>query len=282
MIHRFLGVSLSVMLVTATGSLAVTGCSDAATDSLESAANGATADDPHGLDDADFSPPDDDPALGGDIDIEVNPELPEPEADASATEVDAISSTLASGGSCVRGGFYCGGDKVIGNAKTLYRCNGPGKPTVIKVCKAGCRVNPGRDDSCKVAPRTRIAAPVPGKFVTYPFGVRSSRYAAGYHTGDDYAAPVGARAVAVRSGTVRWSNNNGGAYGRWIGLDADNGRTYVYCHLSARMVSAGTKVVAGQLLGKVGATGNVTGPHLHFEDHPRGPFVYARVRKPSW
>ncbi len=129
---------------------------------------------------------------------------------------------------------------------------------------------------------SRIASPVPGRRVTYPYGVKNPRYAAGFHTGDDYAAPKGTRVVAVRSGKIRWSNNNGGAYGRWIGLDADNGRTYVYCHLSSRAVAAGTRVHAGQTLGKVGATGNVTGPHLHFEDHPKGPFRYAQVRKPKW
>ncbi len=129
---------------------------------------------------------------------------------------------------------------------------------------------------------SRVGSPVPGRRVTYPYGVRNRRYAAGFHTGQDYAAPTGTRVVAVRSGRIRWSNNNGGAYGRWIGLDADNGRTYVYCHLSSRAVAAGTRVRAGQTLGKVGATGNVTGPHLHFEDHPKGPFRYAQVRKPAW
>lgn len=128
----------------------------------------------------------------------------------------------------------------------------------------------------------RVSSPVPGKRVTYRYGVRNPRYAAGFHTGDDYAAPTGRSVVAVRSGRIRWSNNNGGAYGRWIGLDADNGRTYVYCHLSSRLVKAGTRVTAGKRIGRVGATGNVTGPHLHFEDHPKGNFVYARVRKPSW
>lgn len=131
-------------------------------------------------------------------------------------------------------------------------------------------------------PGTRIASPVPGHHVTYPYGVRNSRYAAGYHTGDDYAAPTGTPVVAVRAGRIRWSNGNGGAYGNWIGLDADNGRTYTYNHLSVRSVTSGQTVKAGQVLGRVGATGNVTGPHLHFEDHPHGNFVYAQCRKPSW
>ncbi|MBX3264282.1 MAG: M23 family metallopeptidase [Labilithrix sp.] len=128
----------------------------------------------------------------------------------------------------------------------------------------------------------RVASPVPGRGVTYPYGVKNPRYAAGFHTGQDHAAPTGTAVVAVRSGKIRWSNNNGGAYGRWMGLDADNGRTYVYCHLSSRRYKAGTKVKAGQRIGRVGATGNVTGPHLHFEDHPKGPFRYAQVRKPKW
>jgi murein DD-endopeptidase MepM/ murein hydrolase activator NlpD len=128
----------------------------------------------------------------------------------------------------------------------------------------------------------RVASPVPGRAVTYAYGVRNPRYAAGYHTGQDYAAPTGTNVIAVRAGKIRWSNDAGGAYGKWIGLDADNGRTYVYCHLSSRGVASGATVSAGQVLGKVGATGNVTGPHLHFEDHPKGPFVYAQVRKPAW
>lgn len=128
----------------------------------------------------------------------------------------------------------------------------------------------------------RVKSPVPGYGVSYRYGVRNRRYAAGYHTGQDHKAPRGKKVVAVRSGKIRWSNGRGGAYGNWIGLDAVNGRTYVYCHLSSRAVGAGRKVKAGQVLGRVGATGNTTGPHLHFEDHPKGPFRYAQVRKPRW
>jgi len=137
-------------------------------------------------------------------------------------------------------------------------------------------------DEIETLAAKRVASPVPGRGVTYRYGVRNPRYAAGFHTGQDHAAPTGTPVVAVRSGTIRWSNNYGGAYGRWMGLDANNGRTYVYCHLSSRRFKAGTRVKAGQRIGRVGATGNVTGPHLHFEDHPRGPFRYAQVRKPRW
>ncbi|MBH1939089.1 M23 family metallopeptidase [Streptomyces sp. AV19] len=126
-----------------------------------------------------------------------------------------------------------------------------------------------------------VPSPVPGHRVTYAFGTSDSGYSAGYHTGDDYAAPIGTPVVAVRSGTIAWSNSQGRAYGNWIGLEADNGRTYVYCHLSERSVTDGQQVRAGEPLGKVGATGNVTGPHLHFEDRPHGG-QYGDVRKPAW
>lgn len=220
----------------------------------------------------DFGQPNDDPAAGGDLGDDAG-------SDAGS---DAGATPAPKGNDCVSGSYYCGGDKVTGDAKTLYLCKGPGTPTVAQRCTTACTVNAGTDDSCAVDPSARVASPVPGKVVTYPYGVKNSGYAAGFHTGEDYATPTGSSAVAVRSGTIRWSNDNGGAYGRWMGLDADNGRTYVYCHLSTRLAVAGTKVAAGQVIAKTGATGNVTGPHLHFEDHPLGKFVYAQVRKPTW
>ncbi len=53
-----------------------------------------------------------------------------------------------SGGGCVSGGFYCGGDKVTGDPNTLYRCNGSGAPSVLEYCSSGCRVRSGQDDIC--------------------------------------------------------------------------------------------------------------------------------------
>lgn len=221
-------------------------------------------------------PPNDDPAIGGVDDDGDDGDTTPPDAGPAST------ATAVRGNDCVVGGTYCGGNKVGGDPATLYRCKSAEEATRVETCARGCSINPGRNDSCKADPAARVASPVPGKSVTYAYGVRNPRYAAGYHTGEDYATPTGSNAVAVRSGTIRWSNDAGGAYGKWIGLDADNGRTYVYCHLSSRLVASGTKVTAGQVIAKTGATGNVTGPHLHFEDHPLGPFRYGQVRKPAW
>ncbi len=66
------------------------------------------------------------------------------------SEKDAVRRAQGGhAGGCVTGGSYCGGDKLAGNANTLYRCNADGSGTVIRVCARGCSVNAGRDDSCK-------------------------------------------------------------------------------------------------------------------------------------
>jgi hypothetical protein len=54
-----------------------------------------------------------------------------------------------SSGSCVVGGLYCGGDKVSGNASTLYRCEGKGVASVVETCSHGCMVQAGEDDACR-------------------------------------------------------------------------------------------------------------------------------------
>ena len=69
---------------------------------------------------------------------------------------------------------------------------------------------------------------------------------------------------AVANGVVVQAGN-GGAYGNQVEIKLADGKYAQYAHLSVIGVKVGQSVTAGQQLGRSGATGNVTGPHLHFE-----------------
>ncbi|MFF7634121.1 M23 family metallopeptidase [Kitasatospora sp. NPDC008050] len=108
------------------------------------------------------------------------------------------------------------------------------------------------------------SAPVPGARISYLFGTPDSGYAAGYHTGVDFAVDPGTPVHAVGAATVvsaAWD----GAYGKEVVLRLADGRFAQYAHLSRLEVDPGEQVSAGQLVGASGSTGNSTGPHLHFE-----------------
>jgi cell wall-associated NlpC family hydrolase len=118
--------------------------------------------------------------------------------------------------------------------------------------------------------------PLPTKYkVTTPFGKKGS-WAAGFHTGADFACPTGTPVYAVYDGKIL-SGNWGGDYGNHIILEVGT-KQYAYCHLSKKSVAAGKTVKAGQILGYSGATGRVTGPHLHLELRYK-PFKYNNVCK---
>jgi murein DD-endopeptidase MepM/ murein hydrolase activator NlpD len=87
------------------------------------------------------------------------------------------------------------------------------------------------------------------------------------HTGQDFAAPVGTPVHALGDGTIIFASYDG-AYGNKIAIQHAGGLVTWYAHLSAFEVKVGQKVVAGQLIGLVGSTGNTTGPHLHLEIRP--------------
>lgn len=108
------------------------------------------------------------------------------------------------------------------------------------------------------------SSPAPGARISNPFGKPDSGYAAGYHTGTDFAVSVGTPVLAVGDATVV-SASSAGAYGNAVVLRLPDGRFALYAHLSKFSVSAGQKVSAGQRIGLSGNTGNSTGPHLHFE-----------------
>lgn len=106
-------------------------------------------------------------------------------------------------------------------------------------------------------------APLAVLRITEPYGVPGP-WAAGHHTGVDLAAAVGTGVRSVGAGTVVRSGWDG-AYGIDVLVKLDDGKYALYGHLSQASVFAGAAVRAGQQIGLSGATGHVTGPHLHFE-----------------
>ena len=90
---------------------------------------------------------------------------------------------------------------------------------------------------------------------------------ANYHTGLDFAAPSGTSLVAMANGVIT-SVGYDGAYGNKTVLTLDDGTELWYCHQTSMSVSEGDVVRPGQVIGSVGSTGNVTGPHLHLEVRP--------------
>nr|WP_037956641.1 M23 family metallopeptidase [Streptomyces sulphureus] len=114
---------------------------------------------------------------------------------------------------------------------------------------------------------------------SYTLPLTSYQLSAGYgqaggmwqsdHTGQDFAAPNGTPVKAVHTGTVKeagWA----GSYGYRIVLELDDGTELWFCHLSSMTKSAGEKVSTGDVIGRVGSTGNSSGPHLHVEVRPGG------------
>ncbi|MCL2932432.1 MAG: peptidoglycan DD-metalloendopeptidase family protein [Trichodesmium sp. MAG_R03] len=90
------------------------------------------------------------------------------------------------------------------------------------------------------------------------------------HRGIDIAAPTGTPIIAAAPGIVTYADWNGGGYGNLVEIQHPNGSLTIYAHNSQILVKKGQKVSQGELIAKMGSTGRSTGPHLHFEIHPKG------------
>ncbi|MFI7384062.1 M23 family metallopeptidase [Streptomyces sp. NPDC049813] len=125
-----------------------------------------------------------------------------------------------------------------------------------------------KERAAREAERKRLlnsfVAPISGSYVSTGYQASSGLWSSGSHTGIDFHAASGTSVHAVGAGTVveaGW----GGAYGNNIVIKMNDGTYTQYGHLSSIGVSVGQAVTPGQQIGLSGATGNVTGPHLHFE-----------------
>ncbi|GHK03790.1 M23 family metallopeptidase [Streptomyces sp. NPDC003753] len=126
------------------------------------------------------------------------------------------------------------------------------------------------EEAARLAALARqFTLPTSSYTLTSHFGDAGAMWSSGFHTGLDFAAPTGTLIKAVHSGTITeagWA----GSYGYRTILTLDDGTELWFCHQSSISVTVGQKVSTGDVIGRVGATGNVTGPHLHLEVHPDG------------
>jgi murein DD-endopeptidase MepM/ murein hydrolase activator NlpD len=113
-----------------------------------------------------------------------------------------------------------------------------------------------------------LADPVNGT-VGDRFGPRGTRF----HAGVDLIAPYGTPVIAAAAGTVIWAAYLAGGWGKLVIVAHGHGLHTLYAHLSRIDVRRGEIVATGTQLGLVGATGDATGPHLHFEVRVRGAVV---------
>ena len=136
-----------------------------------------------------------------------------------------------------------------------------------------------RDSEGELADRTRSKRRGRRAFGLFPYkfpvrgphsygdGVGAAR--AGHrHQGQDVSAGCGTKLVAARGGRVQHNANQPGGAGNYLVIDGRNtSHDFVYMHLRRRSaLRRGAKVKTGQKIGRVGATGDATGCHLHFEE----------------
>jgi murein DD-endopeptidase MepM/ murein hydrolase activator NlpD len=136
-----------------------------------------------------------------------------------------------------------------------------------KAAKAAEEARAEKERAAPEAERERLntfVSPIPGSYVSTSYQAGSSLWSSGSHTGVDFHAASGTPVQSVGVGTVveaGW----GGSYGNQVVIKMHDGTYTQYAHLSSIGVSVGQQVAAGQQIGLSGATGNVTGAHLHFE-----------------
>jgi murein DD-endopeptidase MepM/ murein hydrolase activator NlpD len=109
--------------------------------------------------------------------------------------------------------------------------------------------------------------------VLAPVGDRFGPRGNGFHAGIDLLAPRGTPVMSAGPGTVTWAGRRAGGWGRLVVVRHPDGVRTLYAHLASIDVRVGDEVSGGAILGRVGSSGNATGPHLHFEVHVDGAAI---------
>jgi murein DD-endopeptidase MepM/ murein hydrolase activator NlpD len=137
-----------------------------------------------------------------------------------------------------------------------------------------------RDAAAQEAARPTAVLPIHGAYISSCFCARWGTF----HWGVDFAAPMDTPEYAAMDGVVIRAGAASG-FGLAVYILHDNGDVTVYGHMDKILVSAGQVVQAGQTIALLGARGQATGPHLHFEVHQGGmdgkridPLPWLRAR----
>lgn len=148
--------------------------------------------------------------------------------------------------------------------KKLFPLVGAGLAAVLLVPTAAPAAAADNDTRTSSAQAAFSDLPTTNYRLSAKFNQRGRYWSSGRHTGLDFAAPSGTRIDAVADGKVVFAGY-AGAYGKAVIIKHSDGKRSLYAHMSSLSTKKGKKVRSGQKIGKVGATGNTTGPHLHFE-----------------
>ena len=153
--------------------------------------------------------------------------------------------------------------------KPVVKVVPPAPPQPKPVVKAKARV-PARAKVVAAPSSSGGRCPVPSASFTDTYGAPRSGGRA--HRGTDLLAAYGAPVYAVAAGVVDTTSSSNGGISLY--LRASNGERYFYAHNSANVVGDGERVSAGELIARVGSTGNAGGTnHVHFEREVGGSSV---------
>jgi murein DD-endopeptidase MepM/ murein hydrolase activator NlpD len=117
----------------------------------------------------------------------------------------------------------------------------------------------------KIANIQSYVLPAKGEFSS-KYGWRWGRM----HRGIDIAGPVGTPIVAAAAGKVISAGWNYDGFGNRVEILHPDGTVTLYAHTNKVLTKVGKQVHQGELIAEMGSTGNSTGPHLHFQVHPKG------------
>jgi murein DD-endopeptidase MepM/ murein hydrolase activator NlpD len=114
--------------------------------------------------------------------------------------------------------------------------------------------------------------PMEGYYTVHGFGMRVHPVLGVFrmHEGIDIINDVGTDVYAAGDGVIRYAGRTGGGYGVAVDISHGYGYSSLYAHLSKVFVRVGQRVQRGELIGKSGRSGLVSGPHLHYEVRRNG------------